>query len=184
MTYRFFKYYQEFLRRRPYLVQAIQTGGLMATGDVISQVIIEKTYWRDTDIQRTLKFGSIGFFIGGPALRTWYGVLNKYVGSQGKIVTIKKVFLDQFLFAPSFLCILLISVAALQRKTWDIIKVDLKSNYFDVLTTNYYIWPWVQILNFYYVPLHYQVLVVQIVALFWNTYLSWKTNKQIALKNL
>lgn len=75
MTYRFFKYYQEFLRRRPYLVQAIQTGGLMATGDVISQVIIEKTYWRDTDIQRTLKFGSIGFFIGVSI----YALLKGYI---------------------------------------------------------------------------------------------------------
>lgn len=112
----------------------------------------------------------------GPALRIWYGLLNKHVGSSGKMVALKKVFVDQFIFAPTFLLFLLISVGTMQGKSYDIIKQDIETNYFDVLKTNYYIWPLVQIINFYYIPLQYQVLLVQSVALFWNTYLSWKTN--------
>lgn len=107
----------------------------------------------------------------------WYGVLNKYVGSSGKVTVLKKVFLDQCVFAPTFVCTFLITVGITQSKNWDRIKQDIGFNYSDILITNYYIWPWVQILNFYYVPLQYQVLLVQMVALFWNTYLAWKTNK-------
>ncbi|VVC92510.1 protein Mpv17 [Leptidea sinapis] len=175
------QFYQKLLKRRPYLVQAIQTGTLMATGDIISQTVIERKSFKYIDYVRTLKFSSIGFIIGGPALRVWYGLLNHYIGSSGKMVAIKKVFVDQVIFAPTFLLLLLSAVGALQGKTWDNLKKDIDLNYLDVLKTNYYIWPWVQLLNFYYVPLQYQVLLVQMVALFWNTYLSWKTNRKTLL---
>lgn len=59
-----FKLYQDVLNRRPYFVQAIQTGTLMAAGDVISQTIIEKIPVKYIDYKRTLKFSSIGFFVG------------------------------------------------------------------------------------------------------------------------
>lgn len=118
------------------------------------------------------------YFLQGPTVRIWYGVLNRHVGAQGKTVAMKKVLLDQCIFAPSFLYILLCLVGATQGKSWKVIKGDVERNYFDVLKANYYIWPWVQLVNFYYVPLHYQVLVVQSVALFWNTYISWKTNRR------
>lgn len=55
-----FKIYQDVLARRPYLVQAVQTGALMGAGDLISQTFIEK---QSPDFIRTLRFSSIGFFI-------------------------------------------------------------------------------------------------------------------------
>ncbi|KAM3966876.1 mitochondrial inner membrane protein Mpv17-like isoform 1-T3 [Aphomia sociella] len=172
-----FKLYQQALARRPYLVQAVQAGTLMGAGDIISQTIIEKTKLKEIDYKRTLQFSSIGLFVGGPALRLWYGILNKYIGSSGKSVVLKKVFVDQLVFAPAFLFFILSAVGTMQGKTWENVRKDINANYFDVLKTNYYIWPLVQIINFYYVPLQYQVLLVQTVALFWNTYLSWKTNR-------
>ncbi|CAG9110685.1 hypothetical protein JYU34_011068 [Plutella xylostella] len=173
-----FKLYQNALNRRPYLMQAVQAGTLMGAGDIISQTLIEKKSFKDYEIKRTLQFSSIGFFVGGPALRIWYGILNKYIGASGKTVALKKVFIDQFIFAPAFLLFLLGAVGTLQGKSWRVVKSDLEANYPDVLLANYYIWPWVQLANFYFTPLQYQVLVVQSVALFWNTYLSWKTNKK------
>ncbi|XP_063546243.1 protein Mpv17 [Cydia strobilella] len=170
--------YQNALVRRPYLMQAIQSGALMGAGDLISQTLIEKKPLKDLDYKRTCQFASIGLFVGGPALRIWYGVLQKYIGKQGKAVALKKVFIDQAIFAPTFLFMILATVGTMQGKNWDTVQTDMKANYVDVLKTNYLIWPWVQLVNFYYVPLQYQVLIVQAVALFWNTYLSWKTNRQ------
>lgn len=60
----------------------------------------------------------------------------------------------------------------------DVIKKNIETNYLDILTVNYTIWPFAQAINFSVVPLRFQVLFAQTIALFWNTYLSWKTQKK------
>uniref|UniRef100_A0A803K827 Mitochondrial inner membrane protein Mpv17 n=1 Tax=Xenopus tropicalis TaxID=8364 RepID=A0A803K827_XENTR len=50
-------------------------------------------------------------------------------------------------------------------------------DYTDALITNYYIWPAVQVANFYFIPLYHRLAVVQCVAVIWNSYLSWKANQ-------
>uniref|UniRef100_A0AAX7UQK5 Mitochondrial inner membrane protein Mpv17 n=1 Tax=Astatotilapia calliptera TaxID=8154 RepID=A0AAX7UQK5_ASTCA len=50
-------------------------------------------------------------------------------------------------------------------------------DYTDALISNYYLWPPVQIANFYFIPLHHRLAVVQVVAVAWNSYLTWKANK-------
>lgn len=88
-----------------------------------------------------------------------------------------KVGLDQFVFAPIFLAILVAAISYLQDQNVQLIEHKLKTQYKDILISNYYVWPWVQIVNFRWIPLNYQVLVTQTVALLWNIYVSWKTNR-------
>ncbi|XP_072536052.1 mitochondrial inner membrane protein Mpv17 isoform X2 [Salminus brasiliensis] len=66
--------------------------------------------------------------------------------------------------------------AALQSINVNAINVNV-NDYMDALISNYYLWPAVQIANFYFIPLHHRLAVVQVVAVVWNSYLSWKANK-------
>lgn len=83
--------------------------------------------------------------------------------------------LDQLGFAPILIGILLSTLGVIQTKDVDETIKRVKRDYKDVVLTNYTIWPAVQMANFYFVPLQYQVLLVQCVAIVWNTYLSFKT---------
>ena len=63
----------------------------------------------------------------------------------------------------------------------DIIEVKnrTQADLMDVVLTGWTIWPATQLANFYLVPFLVRPLVVSTVALFWNSYISWKTNRKI-----
>lgn len=116
-------------------------------------------------------------FFQGPSLSVWYKFLAKKIKQDGKFWVVKKVAIDQSTFAPCLMATLITSINLLEGNSFQYSVEQLKEKYFDVMSTNYKIWPAVQLCNFYFVPLKHQVLVVQSVALFWNAYLSWKTKQ-------
>jgi protein Mpv17 len=57
------------------------------------------------------------------------------------------------------------------------VKGRLESTYPTALKSNWMVWPWVQLANFGFVPLEHRVMVVNVVALGWNCYLSYLNNQ-------
>ncbi|XP_018592487.2 mitochondrial inner membrane protein Mpv17 [Scleropages formosus] len=169
--------YQALMSRNPWTVQILTAGSLVGVGDVISQQVIERRGLSNHNLQRTTKMMSIGFFFVGPVVGGWYKVLDGLVTGSGKSVALKKMLFDQLGFAPCFLGAFLGISGALNGLTVEENIAKLKRDYMDALISNYYLWPPVQIANFYFIPLHHRLAVVQIVAVVWNSYLSWKANK-------
>lgn len=58
-----FRTYTRFIKRYPIFSQAVQTGCLMATGDVVAQIAIERKSLKKVNFARTAQFASIGFFL-------------------------------------------------------------------------------------------------------------------------
>lgn len=118
------------------------------------------------------------FFIHsqGPCVRFWYGVMDRVIKTKSPLTkTMIKVGIDQLIFAPIFIAVFVSIISYMQDQNVQLIEHKLKTQYKDILISNYYVWPWVQIVNFRFVPLNYQVLVTSTVALLWNIYISWKT---------
>ncbi|XP_017312383.1 protein Mpv17 isoform X1 [Ictalurus punctatus] len=176
--------YQALMVKKPWTVQIITAGSLMGVGDIISQQLVERRGLTKHSIRRTTKMMSMGFFFVGPVVGGWYRVLDRFVIGMTKSTALKKMLMDQVCFAPCFLGAFLGIYGALNGLTVDENLVKLKRDYMDALISNYYylspffqLWPAVQIANFYFIPLHHRLAVVQIVAVAWNSYLSWKANK-------
>ncbi|XP_023930668.1 protein Mpv17-like isoform X2 [Lingula anatina] len=151
----------------------------MAAGDVIAQIFIEKKNTANYDTVRTLRFLGFGTLLAGPVLRTWYMTLDFLFKGTTKTVALKKVFCDQAFFAPSFLTVFITTMGWLRGDPWSEIQEKVKRDFLPILMANYQLWIPVQISNFYFVPFHHRILVVNVVALFWNTYLAWKSERKL-----
>ncbi|CAL8314722.1 unnamed protein product [Boreogadus saida] len=169
--------YQALMTRHPWSVQILTAGSLVGAGDVISQQLIERRGLANHSGQRTVRMMAIGFCFVGPVIGGWYKVLDRLVVGGSKSAAMKKMLIDQLAFAPCFLGAFLGLSGALNGLTMEQNAAKLKRDYADALIANYYLWPPVQIANFYFVPLHHRLAVVQVVAVSWNSYLSWKANQ-------
>ena len=170
-----FKAYTSALRRHPVIVQSVQSGIFLSTGDVISQVVVEAKNPKTMSYKRTIQYFCVGAIYVGPVLTIWYKILHKYVGTEGKFYGLKKMAIDQFGFAPFGIAGFVISTAVFQGNSLQETKRKLKEVYPAILKANYTIWPAVQLVNFTLMPLQYQVLYQQTIGLLWNTYICYKT---------
>lgn len=171
------RWYLGSLSRRPLLTQACSTGVISGVGDVIAQQCIERCGLYEHDWSRTLRFSAVGFIVVGPALWKWFGQLEKIVGTSQTIsVALRKMMLDQLCFVPVFFSVLLPTLWLSQGVTLQQIPTRLKQDYVSILSANYKVWPAVQALNFFFIPLHLRVNVANTVAVGWNSYLSWRSH--------
>lgn len=127
--------------------------------------------------------GVVGLIIG-PVLRTWYLTLDRVVPGTAKTAGFKKMLIDQSLFAPVMIAFFFGVTETLAGKRPTEIQEMLQACYKETLITNYKIWPLAQTLNFTFVPIQHRVGFVQIVAIFWNAYMSWMANRSFSESTL
>ncbi|KAK3799965.1 hypothetical protein RRG08_002379 [Elysia crispata] len=169
--------YLSLLQKFPLATMSGTTSIIMSTGDCVSQLAIEKKSLHEFDFVRTGRFAAAGLCVFGPIMRGWYLTLDKlYTGT--KWAAIKMMATDQVIMAPTFLGIFISVMAVMRGENLDSIKGKLNRDYIPVLLNNYKVWPMAQLINFYFTPLQHRVLFVNIVALGWNTYLAWATEKK------
>uniref|UniRef100_A0A3Q3ALF2 Mitochondrial inner membrane protein Mpv17 n=1 Tax=Kryptolebias marmoratus TaxID=37003 RepID=A0A3Q3ALF2_KRYMA len=170
--------YQVLMTKYPWTVQIVTAGSLVGVGDVISQQLIERRGLAHHNVRRTARMMSIGFFFVGPVIGSWYRVLDRLVVGGTKGAAMKKMLVDQLCFAPCFLGAFLCISGALNGLSVEENVAKLRRVRDETQKHRIYLlWPPVQIANFYFIPLHHRLAVVQIVAVAWNSYLTWKANK-------
>jgi len=107
----------------------------------------------------------------GPVATNWFKFLqNKIVLKNKNLEIVARVAADQTLFAPTNLFVFLSSMAIMEGSSP---SDKLEKTYTTALQKNWMVWPFVQLINFRFVPLEHRVLLVNVVSLGWNCYLSY-----------
>ena len=117
-------------------------------------------------------------------LYLWYAktlpiVLTKLPPSSilTRNIPLTMTFIDQLLFAPYICSNYLFGSSLLQYR--DPVKAfeNVKGKLGGVLKANYCYWPIVNFLNFRFVPMHYRILIVNVCAIAWNSFMAYRNTK-------
>ncbi|KAK5992721.1 Protein SYM1 [Cladobotryum mycophilum] len=173
----FLKWYNARLAARPLLTQGITTAVLFATGDLTAQQLVEKKGLKKHDLTRTGRMALYGGCVFGPAATTWLGFLARRVTHKHpRIETLARVACDQILFAPVAIGAFLSSMAVMEGTS---AQERLQTTWWPALQTNWMVWPFVQCINFTFVPLQYRLLFANVISIGWNSYLSWVNSQHV-----
>lgn len=174
---RLFDKYIHHLEATPVTTKALTSGCIVGVGDIGTQLLLGD---KDTkfDIKRFLIFTFLGGALVGPTLHFWYGALNRYIVGQGIKPALKRLAVDQTLFAAAFIPIFMSSALTLEGKFQEIPSV-LSREFFPALVANWSIWIPGNFITFYLIAPKFQVLFANTVALGWNGYLSWASHRDV-----
>jgi len=158
----------------------LTTAFLVAGGDAVAQLYIEKA--SKLDLRRVLKMAIMGGCIVGPTLHFWYAFLNRTFTSPTTTGAFMRLAADQGVFGPAFIVVIFSFMLGMDGRIDDL-PAHLKAHWLEATLTNWVLWIPTMFLVFRFVPPTFQVLVVNGVALVWNTYLSWVGHKEADKKH-
>ncbi|KAH3680841.1 hypothetical protein WICPIJ_008096 [Wickerhamomyces pijperi] len=191
----FFKFYQAKLQTHPFITNALTTGFLFGTGDILAQCLFPTRnsspletssssslrFKISYDYKRTLRavvYGSCIFALIGDK---WYKFLSSNVqlptGTSPLLTSLAKMAVDQLMFAPLGIPVYYTAMTLLEGYGLEDVRLKLKQNWWDTVKANWCVWPFVQFVNFQFVPVSLNLLVVNAVSILWNTFLSYKNSQ-------
>ncbi|KZO95523.1 hypothetical protein CALVIDRAFT_537900 [Calocera viscosa TUFC12733] len=162
--------------RRPMLTGMVSAAVLFGAGDVLAQQGVERRGLGKHDYIRTLRLSLYGGLIFAPIITRWYRLLERLPPSvtlTPRLGVMLKVGLDQFILTPGIIAVFYTSMALMEGEGGEEVKRRLGEAWAPTLVRNWGVFIPTQLVNFSVVPLHHRLLVVNVVSLFWNTYLSY-----------
>ncbi|KAL6627143.1 hypothetical protein ACP70R_030869 [Stipagrostis hirtigluma subsp. patula] len=192
---RLWRWYQQCLASHPVRTQVVSSGILWGLGDIGAQAVThysasssarphhhaknpeEKDKEFKIDWKRVGITSSFGFAFVGPVGHYWYEYLDhfirrRYLPNSFKFVA-SKVAADGLLFGPVDLLLFFSYVGLASGRSVEQVKDDVKRDFVPALVLGGTIWPAVQIANFRFVPVRYQLLYVNLFCLLDSCFLSW-----------
>ncbi|CAL9156611.1 uncharacterized protein LOC103995052 [Musa acuminata AAA Group] len=185
------RWYQKCLAVHPVKTQIVSSGFLWGLGDIGAQAVTQRTLRHQSqdkkeenkeiniDWRRVATTSLFGFAFVGPVGHYWYEYLDRIIRvrlqlqpKSMKFVT-TKVAADGLIFGPLDLLIFFSYMGLASGRSISQVKEDVKRDFLPALIVGGTVWPIVQVANFRFVPVRYQLLYVNLFCLLDSSFLSW-----------
>ncbi|CAG9773054.1 unnamed protein product [Ceutorhynchus assimilis] len=165
-----------------YLLQTniVSGGALLWLGDICEQEIefrqgkLAKRY----DYGRMARMFTVGIVLG-PLNHYYYLNLAKVLPKRNLATVFSKICLDEFLMSPVCIVAFFYSMGVLEMKPIQKMNEELVDKFLEVYKMDWCIWVPAQFVNFYFVPVKYQVFYINAVTALYNIFLSYIKHKAI-----
>ncbi|GJZ82189.1 Mpv17-like protein [Tanacetum coccineum] len=191
------RWYQNCLAVHPLKTQVISSGVIWGFGDIAAQSVThltainkketnENTKELHINWRRVATTSLFGMAFVGPVGHFWYEGLDRFLKTrlqyQPKSMRFvaTKVALDGIIFGPVDLFVFFSYMGFASGKTVNQVKEDVKRDFLPALILEGGIWPIVQVANFRFIPVRYQLLYVNSFCLLDSCFLSWLEQQQDA----
>ncbi|KAL3645906.1 hypothetical protein CASFOL_011086 [Castilleja foliolosa] len=188
---RLWKWYQNCLSSHPVKTQVISSGFIWGLGDIAAQTVTHSTgkvrHSKTLDEEKELKINwrrvasttlfGLGFI--GPVGHFWYEGLDRVIRMRLQLqpnsfrFVAAKVAADGIIFGPVDLLVFFTYMGFASGKSPTQVKEDVKRDFLPALILEGAVWPAVQVANFRFVPVRYQLLYVNFFCLLDSCFLSW-----------
>lgn len=184
-------WYANKLETHPLITKCLTSAFIAGSGDIVCQYVshVQKNQLVDKenylgpnesfepDMKRTSRFAIVGMTFVAPMCHHWFRFLHQHVSGQSLYAALKRVVIDQVVFAPFMIPGFMTNIMLLEGRDIPEIKDSLRRYVPDAYITNLYVWVPALLINFRYIPSKWQVLFSNCVGFGWNFYLSWKTQE-------
>lgn len=170
---RAFQAYSRQLERHPWRTQILTTGALWSLGDVLAQRVEKAPF----NVRRNLLTAGYGALAVGPFGHAWYIGLDRAArrffvpGSPTFIAA--KVLADTGIFGPLHVAGYFTFYTLVEGGGLPDVAAKLRTDFWPTFSAELFVWPAVQVANFKLVPLHYQLLVVNLFTILDSCFMSW-----------
>lgn len=159
-----------------YFAQGSVAGVIQFLGDVIGQM------WALGEISDPFSAFAMGLygFASGIFVFRWYQTVEEIFSRKRRPLSVNrkvidpllKMAADQLLVSPVLTLFYLAYAGFVDGKSSKGVIYFVKRSFFPVMLASYKVWPLIQLVNFYFVPLRLRVTFVNTASLLWNAYMK------------
>jgi len=162
-----------YARKYPLVPSMITYSILYPSANIVQQYCFRKsTKETGIDWKEVTRFMVYGGCFHAPLVFNWLRLAARLFPKDTTSHLLAKVFLDQTCFAPVGLSAFYIGLTAMEGKDLDGIYKEWREKFPNTWAMGAIIWPFIQAVNFKYVPAKLRTIFVAIFSFFWTTGLA------------